>query len=69
MLKAHLKTLTPYGGASPKQRGGGGGGGWTLRNELGVELCGCLFGFLCGSLASDDIRLNIISIEKVNCNK
>ena len=29
MLKPHLKTLTPYGGASSKQRGGG-----TIRNEL-----------------------------------
>ena len=27
MFKVHLKTLTPYGGASSKQRG-------TLRNEL-----------------------------------
>ena len=31
MLKAHLKTLTQYGGASSNQGGGGGG---TLRNEL-----------------------------------
>ena len=39
MLKAHLKTITLYGGASSKHRGGGGGGGGggILRNYLDDE--------------------------------
>ena len=34
MLKAHLKTLTLYGGASKQWVGGG-----TLRNELNDDRC------------------------------